>query len=205
LGYWKIRGLASFLRYQLAYCGVDCDYEEYEQGDGPGFDRSCWYNVKYDLGFDFPNLPYFVHGDIKLTESMAIGRYIAETWDETLMGVGPVQRANINMLADILCGINLTQRRNSYLPDKKDVVIKSIKGGGIPKIVNFMGKNKFLTGSEPAWIDFFFFEMVEYMQFIMEGKLYELYPTLEGYHKRMTDLPGLKEYLEDPDCPEKTR
>ena len=30
LGYWKIRGLASNLRYQLAYQGIDYDMVEYE-------------------------------------------------------------------------------------------------------------------------------------------------------------------------------
>ena len=30
LGYWKIRGLAANLRYQLAYQGIDYDMVEYE-------------------------------------------------------------------------------------------------------------------------------------------------------------------------------
>ena len=46
LGYWKIRGLASNLRYQLAYQGVDYELVEYECGDAPDFDRSCWFDVK---------------------------------------------------------------------------------------------------------------------------------------------------------------
>ena len=42
LGYWKIRGLCSNLRYQLAYCGVEYNMVEYEQGDGPDFSREPW-------------------------------------------------------------------------------------------------------------------------------------------------------------------
>jgi hypothetical protein len=30
LGYWKIRGLAAAIRYQLIYCGVDFDMQEYD-------------------------------------------------------------------------------------------------------------------------------------------------------------------------------
>lgn len=37
LGYWKIRGLAAGIRYQLAYSKVDFDEDVYEQGDGPDF------------------------------------------------------------------------------------------------------------------------------------------------------------------------
>ena len=35
LGYWKVRGRASALRYQLAYCGVDFKEDVYEDGDAP--------------------------------------------------------------------------------------------------------------------------------------------------------------------------
>ena len=30
LGYWKIRGLASQIRYQLAYLGIEYEMVEYE-------------------------------------------------------------------------------------------------------------------------------------------------------------------------------
>ena len=86
LGYWKIRGLAANIRYQLSYCGVDWQDVEYEQGDGPEFSRESWMSVKYNLGFDFPNLPYFIDGDFKLTETMAIHKYIAEKWKPELLG-----------------------------------------------------------------------------------------------------------------------
>jgi hypothetical protein len=39
LGYWKIRGLGTNLRFQLAYCGVEYNLVEYEQGDAPDFSR----------------------------------------------------------------------------------------------------------------------------------------------------------------------
>ena len=44
----------------------------------PSFSKACWFDVKEKLGFDFPNLPYFIHGKHKMTESMAIHKYIAD-------------------------------------------------------------------------------------------------------------------------------
>ena len=98
-GYWKIRGLGSGIRYQLAYQGVEYDKAQYEQGDAPGFSRESWLAVKPNLGLAFPNLPYFIDGDLKLSESIAIHKYIADKWNPELLGKDPQTRAQINMTA----------------------------------------------------------------------------------------------------------
>ena len=77
IGYWKIRGLISPVKYILEYLGVAYNSVDYEQGDGPEFSRDCWMDVKNTLGLDFPNLPYLFDGDVKITESSAMMRYIA--------------------------------------------------------------------------------------------------------------------------------
>ncbi len=50
LGYWKIRGLASQIRYEMVYLGVDFDEDQYEQGDAPDYSRESWLSVKETLG-----------------------------------------------------------------------------------------------------------------------------------------------------------
>ena len=60
LGYWAIRGLAQPIRLLLAYTGtkfVDTKYKV--TGTAPNFDKSAWFSIKFSLGLDFPNLPYF--------------------------------------------------------------------------------------------------------------------------------------------------
>ena len=54
------------------YLNVDFEDTLYEAGDGPEFDISCWVDVKYTLGLEFPNLPYLIDGETKLTETVAI-------------------------------------------------------------------------------------------------------------------------------------
>ena len=46
IGYWKIRGLISPIRYMLEYLGVDYEDVQYEQGEGPEFSRDAWMSVK---------------------------------------------------------------------------------------------------------------------------------------------------------------
>lgn len=71
LGYWGIRGRGQVLRLLLAYTGLEWEDKVYT---GP----EKWFGNgdKLTLGFDFPNLPYLIHGDFKLTESYAIAKYI---------------------------------------------------------------------------------------------------------------------------------
>src|SRR4051794_40946240 len=70
LGYWKIRGLASLLRHLLAYCEVPFQNKFYTDGNE-------WFGKdKQELGFKFPNLPYIIDGEKKITESKALTQYI---------------------------------------------------------------------------------------------------------------------------------
>jgi glutathione S-transferase len=78
--------MAAALRYQLAYCGVDFKEDLYEQGDAPEFSKQTWLSKKEKLGLDYPNLPYFIDGDFKMTETSAIHQYIADKWAPLLNG-----------------------------------------------------------------------------------------------------------------------
>merc|ERR1712226_1487324 len=72
LAYWAIRGLAQPIRLLLAYTGtkfVDTKYQV--AGTAPNFDKSCWFDIKFSLGLDFPNLPYFKDGREKLAATLA--------------------------------------------------------------------------------------------------------------------------------------
>ena len=98
LGYWKIRGLAQPIRYLLEY--IEHPYEDvhYEQGDAPEFSIEAWTSVKNNLGLDFPNMPYMIDQDTKLTDTIAIMIYLCSKYEEELLGTTPAQRARVDML-----------------------------------------------------------------------------------------------------------
>lgn len=71
LGYWDIRGLAQAIRYQLVYQGIEfIDQHLHHTEDVQS--RQAWLDQKGTLGLDFPNLPYFIDGEVRITEHMAI-------------------------------------------------------------------------------------------------------------------------------------
>ena len=47
------------------------------------------------MDLDFPNLPYLIDGDFKLTETIAIQMYIAQKWKPELLGSTPQEHAKI--------------------------------------------------------------------------------------------------------------
>ncbi|KAF7484883.1 glutathione S-transferase Mu 3 [Marmota monax] len=77
LGYWDIRGLAHAIRLLLEFTDTSYEEKRYICGEAPDYDRSQWLDVKFKLDLDFPNLPYLMDGNNKITQSNAILRYIA--------------------------------------------------------------------------------------------------------------------------------
>jgi glutathione S-transferase len=70
LGYWGIRGLGQHIRLLMSYLGLPFEDKIYTK-------REDWFeNDKPSIGFAFPNIPYLIDGDFKLTESSAIQKYI---------------------------------------------------------------------------------------------------------------------------------
>ena len=198
LGYWKIRGLASQIRYEMVYLGVDYEEAQYEQGDAPDFDRSCWFNVKETLGLTFPNLPYYIDGDLKLTETNAIMKYIASKYGPQLLGTTPIEIAQVEMISGVVGDLKGAVTMPCYTSGDRAGITANLLMKVKP-IVNFLAAKNFLIGENVCYVDFIFFELIELMEFISEGQLLEQNPSLRAYCDRVKGLPKLAEFYADDD------
>jgi glutathione S-transferase len=171
LGYWNIRGLSAALRYQLIYQGVDFEQKRFTGGKNPE-----WKNEKWILGMDFPNLPYFIDGDFKMSETNAIHEYIAAKWMPKVMGSNPSERGQVAMLGNIVHEMIMGVAMPCYSGEKE----KSLTAiqDKLPALITFLGSKKFLIGDQPCWPDFKLYESIQLMKFLKEDLFVE-YPALE--------------------------
>ena len=101
LGYWDVRGKGAQCHYVLAYCGVDYEAKTYIRGPPPEFSKAPWTDVRAELNLDFPNLPYLIDGDVKLTESKSIMKYVAKKYDADLLGRNAEEIAKADMMSRV--------------------------------------------------------------------------------------------------------
>ena len=71
------------------------------RGGPPDYDRKAWLDDKFKVGLDFPNLPYFTDGDVKVTESKSIMKYIAKKWRPELLGRNALEVGHADMVSRV--------------------------------------------------------------------------------------------------------
>ena len=144
LGYWGIRGRGQVPRLLLAYTGADWEETTYA-------DAGQWFGGdKKNLGFDFPNLPYLIHGDLKLTESSAIIRYIAKNMGKPeLVGKGPADEAKVDMVISMLDDIYNPSFSLFFSPNYEQTKVNLYDSKLKPKLldlIKFIGDKEFVLG-----------------------------------------------------------
>ncbi|RXG72000.1 Glutathione S-transferase Mu 5, partial [Armadillidium vulgare] len=151
----------QYIKFLLEYTGEEYVDKLYEFGPAPDYDRSQWRKEKFELGLEIPNLPYYIDGDVKLTQSVAILRHIARK--HNLLAKTDVNIAKADMLEyeamDLrmsfgrICGPDFESQKGSYIKETAE-----------PKLVQLssvLGSNDWFLGSSTKprsqlvgmWID----------------------------------------------------
>eukprot|EP01114_Cavostelium_apophysatum_P017916 TRINITY_DN541_c0_g1_i1.p1 TRINITY_DN541_c0_g1~~TRINITY_DN541_c0_g1_i1.p1 ORF type:complete len:212 (-),score=40.96 TRINITY_DN541_c0_g1_i1:56-691(-) len=188
IAYWDIRGLAQAIRFQLEYSGIQYNDKRFQSGD-------AWFAEKANLGVDFPNLPYLIDGDVKLTQSKAISKYLARkdgklvpTTDEEMRRVDVIEGEIIDLARDFgrLC------YGDDFEKQKPDYVAKL--PGRLEKYEKFLGDRSFTAGEKITWVDFWLYEYLVAHDALVEGILGK-FPKLSAFRKRIEDIPQIAQYM----------
>ncbi|XP_064459459.1 glutathione S-transferase Mu 1-like [Ornithodoros turicata] len=202
LGYWNVRGIAQPIRYMLEYIGKPYEDKVYNfKEDAPPSElRAEWLKDKEALGrgdgaMDFPNLPYYMDGDVKITQSLTIMRYLgrknglfAQTnEEETQQDVLEAQVNDLRWHLIDYCKYDvLGSLRWSNYPDAIE--------GQMKLVSDYLGAKKWLLGDRLTYVDFLLYEALDQHRLFKKDCL-DAFPNLQEYHERFRNLPAIKSYL----------
>ncbi|CAH1782508.1 unnamed protein product [Owenia fusiformis] len=194
--YWKIRGLAQAVRLLLNYVGEEFEDKMYECGPAPDFSRECWYKEKYTLGLDFPNLPYYIDGDIKITQSNAILRTIARK--HNLCGTTDLERAHCDMMADQAMDFRNGFVRLCYNPKYNEEMraqyLKELPEKFLNSFSKYLGEKPYFCGENLTFVDFHMYELLDQHK-VFEPTILNNYANLQAFTARFEALPEIKKYM----------
>ncbi|XP_025016297.1 glutathione S-transferase Mu 1 isoform X3 [Tetranychus urticae] len=203
LGYWKIRGLCDPIRLLLAHTGQEYEMKEYSIGPEPGYDISEWLDEKFNLGLDFPNLPYYIDKDegVKITQTVAIIRYLARK--HGLVGESDEETIKIEMVEQQAIELIFTCTRTWYcrdddLFDKLKEEMMTILPGKLIGLAKFLGENQYIIGDRITYVDFMLYSILDYIR-LFEESLFDEASSLKDYLTRIESLPEIEKYLSSDD------
>ncbi|XP_030589808.1 glutathione S-transferase Mu 3-like [Archocentrus centrarchus] len=192
LGYWDTRGLGQHIRLLLEYTGDKYEEKQYICGEAPDFDKSCWTNVKFKLGMDFPNLPYLVDGDRKIPQSNAIMRYIARK--HNMCGETEEEKIRVDVLENQAMDLRLAFIKLCYLNiDQKPEYLKNLQCT-LKQFSDFLGKRKWFAGDKITFVDFIMYELLDEHR-ALEPKCLDNFKNLKELLNRFEGLERIAAYM----------
>ncbi|XP_069489088.1 glutathione S-transferase Mu 1-like [Ambystoma mexicanum] len=194
LGYWDIRGLAHSIRLLLEYTGTQYKNKMYSWGPAPDYDPSEWLKEKETLGLDFPNLPYFIDGSVKLTQSNAILRYIARK--HNLCGESEEEMVRVDLLQSQVMDFRTQLSDITYSPD-----FEALKGPYLKQLPDklkqfseFLGQRKWFAGKKITFADFLVYDVLDQHR-MLEPKCLDSFPNLKTFLDRFEALEKINIYM----------
>ncbi|CAG2119280.1 unnamed protein product, partial [Medioppia subpectinata] len=155
---------------------------------------------KFTLGFDFPYVPYYIDGSVKLTQSNAILRHLGRkhglvTTDET----GLVRQDVLEQqLVDIRMGLMIGLLFKPNFVDLKDKYIAETLTQQLDALSRFLGTRQWFTGNHINYVDFLAYEILDWLR-LLNADTVNKYQNLVQFLDRFENLPAIKAYMKSPE------
>ncbi|XP_068125629.1 glutathione S-transferase Mu 1-like isoform X2 [Hyperolius riggenbachi] len=163
----------------------------------PDYDKSEWLDEKEKLGLDFPNLPYLIDGDVKLTQSNTILRYIARK--HGLCGETESEKNNVSLLENQVMDFRMGLVMIAYNPQ-----FETLKGPYLEKLPvalgrfsRFLGDREWFAGSKITFVDFLVYDVLDQHR-MLEPTCLKSFPNLQSFLDRIEALPAIAAYMKSP-------
>ncbi|KAI1289721.1 Glutathione S-transferase Mu 1 [Halotydeus destructor] len=193
LGYWDIRGLCEPIRLVLHQAGVDFEDRRYAFAA-----KNVWYEQDMPtLGLDFPNLPYYVDGEVKLTQSVAVLRHVARK--HGLAGkpqdLGRIEMAEQQAI-DLRTSLATVVHNHEKFDELKVTLLEGLPAQ-LDKFTKFLGGGHFVAGDYVTYADFLWYESLDFYAMLYPG-VFDKNDVISSYLKRIKELPNIAKYMASP-------
>jgi glutathione S-transferase len=165
-----------------------------------GFDLSDWTNKKYTLGLDFPNLPYWIEGNLRITQSQAILLHVAKK--ARLMGGTDEARAQALMLLGVSADLRdafVTLSYGGSFDTARGAFVSGPLASTIKSLEAFAAKSggPYLLGAELTFVDFLWADLLEQLV-TLEPACLAGAPMLKKLIDTVYALPKISAYRASP-------
>lgn len=194
LGYWDIRGLAQPIRLLLEYTGTPYEEKAYVCGEAPNYDKSCWFNVKEKMSLDFPNLPYLIDGEHRITQSNAIMRYLGRR--HNMCGETEEERVRVDMIDHQSVDFRFAFIVLCYSPEhekKKAEFLKNLHTT-LERFSKFLGNRKWFAGDKITFADFLMYEILDQHR-LFEPTCLDSFKNLKDFLDRFEKLDKIAQFM----------
>jgi len=177
----------------LAYSGERFKDVRYESGKSFGSPDNEWTDIKDHMDLPFPSLPYLVDGELRLTQSNAILRYIAKR--HQLCGKDPTEEAMADMVSEIANEYRTTLTRLFYNPAFESEV-EAFLALAPEKLRTFNDTvgDGYFAGSNLTWVDFVMYELLDQTRILSPG-IFDRYDNIARFMDAFENFEAIKIYM----------
>ena len=202
LCYWGIRGLAQPIRLALEHAGARYDDVRIDAGAADSDDyKQVWFRAKPQVGerVPFPNLPYLLDGDVRISQSSAILRHVGRA--HGLLGDGTAAgAARVDFVLDQLVDFDNAFTGTCYRNwAARDDYFEHKMRPALAQFESLLGDERFFAGDAPSVADFKAYEAFDKCAIAAPGCLDAL-PRLGAFNARVAALPRIAAYLASERC-----
>lgn len=167
----------------------------YKQDFGDKFNGKEWFKDKYKLGLAFPNLPYYIDGDVKLTISHVILKYICQKYRPEYLGIDENEKMRVEMIGanvyDTFYSFAITYLNPNY-EESIPVQLFFLKPR-LKIIAGLLQQTRFVCANHVTWVDFYVYEALQLLERAVPGVIDEISPVFSRFRGEMQALEGVRE------------
>lgn len=138
-------------------------------------------------------MPYYIDGEVKLSQSVTILRYLSEK--HALLGHNETERTRIDMAENQLKDYRADFLRSTFDPHFESARSEYLKNlpNVLKELSHFLGDHAYFAGNSISYVDFIAYEFID-VHYYLEPEMFAKHENLKEFLVRIEELPQIRKY-----------